>query len=107
MTRLEQHRKSLLEEGRSGPLLKVEDLSPDEIALVNGSFLELCRRRKVADISQTYSAYVDTLHSWGVMCPHPQPHRLYDGWRQAEFPISFDESRWFDCTLCSAAVINR
>ncbi len=107
MTRLEAHRRLLEEEHRHGPLLRVEDLNPDEIALINASFLDLCRRRRVGDIHQTYSAYVDTLHQWGVMCPHPQPHRLYDGRTPSDFPKDFETSRWFDCTLCGTAVVNR
>lgn len=106
MTRLEAHRKSLEEERRHGPLLRIEDLNSDEIALINASFLDLCRRRRAADLNETYAAYVDTLHHWGVMCPHPQPHRLYDGRKPCDVPLSFDVSRWFDCTLCGAAVVN-
>jgi hypothetical protein len=107
MTRLERHRKSMGEENRYGPLLRIEDLGADEISLINSSFLDLCRKRRVKDIRETYSAYVDTLHHWGVMCPHPQPHRLYDGRRPSAVPVEFDTSRWFDCTLCGAAVVNR
>lgn len=107
MTRLEAHRKTLEEEKRHGPLLRIEDLSTEELDLVNKSFLDLCRRRKVGDIRETYAAYVDTLHRWGVMCPHPQPNRLYDGHRTSEFPVDFESSKWYDCSLCGAAVINR
>lgn len=107
MTRLEAHKKLLEEEHRHGPLLRIEDLDQDELALLNANFLNLCRKRKVADIQETYSAYADTLHQWGVMCPHPQPMRLYDGRKTSEFPIDFESSRWYDCTLCGAAVINR
>jgi hypothetical protein len=107
MTRLEAHRKALEKEERHGPLLRIEDLNPEEIAIINASFLDLCRKRRVSDINETYSAYVDTLHTWGVMCPHPQPHRLYDGRKPCDHPLSFESSRWFDCTLCGAAVVNR
>lgn len=107
MTRLEARRKQMEEEKVHGPLLRIEELSEDEISIINTSFLELCRRRKVADIQETYIAYVDTLHNWKVMCPHPQPHRLYDGRRMSDTPIDFETSRWFECKLCSASVINR
>jgi hypothetical protein len=95
------------EEKVHGPLLRIEDLSPDELVILNASFLELCRRRNVADIQETYGAYADTLHYWRVMCPHPQPQRLYDGWKRSDIPLSSDLSRWFECKLCRAAVINR
>lgn len=107
MTRLEQRRKQMEEEKVHGPLLRIEDLAEDELSILNASFLELCRRRNVTDIQETYGAYVDTLHHWRVMCPHPQPQRRYDGWRQSDFPMSFDTCRWFECKLCGAAVINR
>lgn len=107
MTRLEVHRKSLEEEQRHGPLLRIEDLNSDEISLINASFLDLCRRRRVSDINETYAAYVDTLHQWGVMCPHPQPHRRYDGKRVCDVPQDFATSRWYDCSLCGTAVVNR
>ncbi len=107
MTRLEAHRRLLEEEHRHGPLLRIEDLNPDEIALINASFLELLRRRRPADVNGTYAAYVDTLHQWGVMCPHPQPHRRYDGTRVSEYPIAFETSRWYDCSLCGTSVVNR
>lgn len=107
MTRLEAHRRSLEDENRHGPLLRIEDLNADEIALVNSSFLDLCRRRRVSDIKETYAAYVETLHQWGVMCPHPQPQRLYEGRRSSDYPLPFDSYPWYDCLLCGAAVINR
>lgn len=107
MTRLEKHRKSLLEEKRFGPLLRVEDLQVDEISLINSSFLELCRARKVSNIEETYSAYVDTLHQWGVICPHPLVHRRYDGFSRSDAPVPFETSKWYTCQLCRAMVINR
>lgn len=107
MTRIELHRESLELNGRQGPLLRIEDLSSDEITIVNSSFLDLCRNRKVNDIDETYSAYVFTLHTWGIMCPHPQQHRLYDGFKHSDSPIDFESSKWFNCILCSAAVINK
>lgn len=107
MTRLEARRKQMEEEKLHGPLLQVDELTHEEKAIINSSFLELCKRRKASDIKEVYEAYVDTLHHWKVMCPHPQPHRLYDGHRKSGMPLNFDTCRWFDCQLCGAAVINR
>jgi hypothetical protein len=107
MTRLEARRIQMEEEHVHGPLLRIEDLAEDEISLINRSFLELCRRRKVADLKETWAAYVDTLHYWRVMCPHPQHHRLYDGRFATDVPMDFETSRWFECSLCGAGVINR
>lgn len=106
MTRLENHRKLLESEKRNGPLLRIEDLNPEEITIINASFLEMCKSRRVEDINQTYIAYADTLHKWGVMCPHPQQLRLYDG-QSSDVPIDFQTFKWFECKLCSAEVINK
>lgn len=107
VTRLEARRKQMEEENLHGPLLQIEELSPEEKAIVNSSFLELCRRRKASDLGEVYQAYADTLHHWKIMCPHPQPQRLYDGRIRSDIPFSFDTSKWYDCKLCGAAVINR
>lgn len=85
----------------------MEDLSPDELALVNRTFLERCRRDNVDGIDQIYAAYALSLHEWGVMCPHPQHQRRYGGWQRSETPLSFGDSQWYDCGVCNSAVINR
>ena len=90
-----------------GPLLVLETLGPDEVALVNRSFLERCQRDRVTGIDDIYGAYVSSLHEWGIMCPHPQHRRRYDGWHGSDVPLPFDESPWYDCGLCGTAVINR
>ena len=106
-TRLEQHRTSFREARGVGPLIQLEELDPDEIALINAEFLEHVRRMKADDIGAIYDAYIETLHRWGVMCPHPQRDRLYDGWCSVDTPVPFEESRWYSCRLCNAIVINR
>lgn len=106
-TRLERHRTEFSLARGVGPLLQLEELDPDEICLVNAEFLERARRINADDITKMYDAYISTLHNWGVMCPHPQPHRLYDGWHRTDTPVPFEESRWFNCVLCDAVVINR
>ena len=107
MTRLERHRIEFENARRMGPLLPLDDLDPEEVALVNRSFLERCRRDRVDGIDQMYEAYVGSLHEWGVMCPHPQHLRLYDGWQRSDSPLPFTESPWFSCGICRAAVMNR
>lgn len=91
----------------AGPLLPLDELAPDEVALVNQTFLEFCRRDRVDGIDEIYRAYIEALHEWGVMCPHPQHQRRYGGWQRSDVPVSFDDNRWFDCGLCGASVINR
>ena len=107
MTRLERHRIDFEAAKRMGSLLPLEELEPEEVALVNKSFLERCRRDRVDGINQMYEAYVSSLHEWGVMCPHPQHLRRYDGWQRSDTPVLFGDSPWFSCGICKAAVINR
>lgn len=107
VTKLEEHRRAMQDSNYLGPLMRVEDLTPDEVSLINVSFFDRCQRERPEDITQIYDAYVRTLHQWGVMCPHPQPHRLYSGWMKSDGPVPFDESTWYDCGLCKAGVINR
>lgn len=107
MTRLEARRKQMEEEKVHGPLLRIDELTHEERSIINAGFIELCKRRKASDPNEFYQAYIDTLHHWKVMCPHPQPQRVYEGNKRSDLPLSFDEHRWFDCNLCGAAVINR
>lgn len=91
---------------RRGPLLRLEELDHSELELVNREFLDRLQGR-AEDIDQIYEAYAQALHSWGIICPHPQQHRMYDGFHKTDVPLKFDESRWFECRLCGTAVINR
>lgn len=105
-TRLETHRREFRRAEFRGPLIRIEELSRPEIDLINGEFLERCKG-SAEDIDQIYSAYVQTLHSWGVICPHPQHQRMYDGYYRTHIPQRFEDSRWYTCNLCQAIVINR
>lgn len=106
-TRLEAHRREFQQAERRGPLLRIEELTQTEIDLISADFLSRVRGLRPDDLGQIYFAYVDTLHSWGVICPHPQQHRRYDGFHRTDVPLPFEESRWYECGLCSACVINR
>lgn len=106
-TRLEKHREEFHQGKRLGNLVRLEDLSTDELTLVNSSLLNHMRLSDAEDLDGFYEVYVQTLHDWGIMCPHPLPRRLYDGWRRSEAPTPFNESKWYHCTLCRTSVINR
>jgi hypothetical protein len=105
-TRLEEHRREFTRNNGCGPMIRVEDLSTEEIALVNADFLELCRGR-ADDIKAIYGAYVQALHLWGVICPHPLAHRLYGGFQRSDSPLHFEDAKWYDCCICGTSVINR
>lgn len=104
-TRLEEHRRLFTQNGGRGSLLKIEELNQAEMQLVNYEFMERCRGR-CENIDAMYAAYIETLHSWGVMCPHPQHMRLYDGFHRTDVPLKHDEAQWYNCTLCGSSVIN-
>jgi hypothetical protein len=105
-TRLESHRREFEEARRLGPMVRIEDLDQGEIDLINAEFLERCNGR-AEDINEIYEAYIQTLNNWGIICPHPQGHRRYDGYHRTDVPLRFDECRWYECALCRALVINR
>ncbi len=99
-TRLEAHRDNFVLHGVRGPLLRVTELDGDELNILNSSFFERIRSAEPTSLDEMYAAYVGTLHEWGIMCPHPQEHRSYEG-------ASHAESRWYDCRMCKTSVINR
>ena len=105
-TRLERHRASWELGRRTGPLLRLEDLDQSEVELINADFFVRARDLGANDLERMYEVYVETLHMWGVMCPHPLYQRLYDGWRRSELAVPTEESRWFSCGLCKTLVIN-
>lgn len=104
-TRLEEHRKMFKFNEYKGSLLRIEDLSQDERDLVNTEFMNQCKGAE--NIDALYKVYVKVLHSWGIMCPHPQRQRFYDNIGTSDIPISFETSKWFECKACNTSVINR
>lgn len=105
--RLKEHRAKLAVANYLGPLLDPEDLSVEEKSLIYSSFMDRIRSDGAENLNQIYTAYLSTLHEWGVMCPHPQLYRMYGGFQRSDSPILPIDSPWFDCGLCMAAVINR
>lgn len=91
-TRLQLHRERLIEDGYRGPLIQIEDLDSSEVALVNRDFFSKIHDLDEKDLPSIFTAYVSTLHQWGIMCPHPHSYRS-------------SEASWFECLLCGAAVI--
>lgn len=77
----------------TGPLRRFSDLSQPELAEVLSAFI--------------LAPSAETLNSFGVMCTHPRQGRAYDGFWMTEADVSFEESRWFDCSLCMTRVVNR
>jgi len=108
LTRLEEHRTAFVFNKGVGPLLRIDQLSHEEIDLVNAEFFARMRLRpEGSSFEEMYREYAASLGSWGIMCPHPLGFRLYDGSRDSRSPLPFSESRWYSCRLCSTAVINR
>lgn len=95
MTRLEAHKRRFELAERRGPLLRLDELTVDEVALVNATFFERVNKAPPDDLAAMYNIYAEVLHEWGVMCPHPSIRR--------EYSLC---GRWYDCGLCKAAVIH-
>jgi len=98
------HRNSFQAARRTGPLLRWSDLTPEVQGLLTQEFITNSAGAARWNVGQIY---VETLHGWGVMCPHPMAHRLYEGWRASDDPMTFEEAQWFSCGLCKTRVVNR
>lgn len=105
--RLIEHRRRREADADRGPLLTFEELDRDEREAINSDFLARVRMLGAEGEAALYRIFVDTLHSWGVMCTHPQSFRLYDGNRNSYAPLDFEQSRWYSCLVCGCSVINR
>ena len=99
MTRLEEHKVKFELDERRGQLLRIDELTGDELAIINSSFFERIRRVTPETLEEMYQVYLTTLHEWGVMCPHPMERRDYEN-------TGPDDSRWYNCGLCKASVIH-
>lgn len=103
-SRLELHRINYHHQAGIGvELLRVFDLDKDELRQLNFDvFTEIKQTGAFGD--EYYDAYVKILMSWGVMCPHPQKHRLYSGRQTSDFSLT--NHKWFLCRCCLCHVIN-
>lgn len=103
VSRLVSHRNAFLgsKVPMTGPLLRYADLNGAEQSLIRSDFIG----RGSGPIDP--GLYLEVMHSWGVMCPHPRELRLYEGLYRSVKPMGFDESPWFACGICECIVINR
>jgi hypothetical protein len=86
-TRLERHKLIYHRNGKKGPLLSREQLSPEELALISSDFFAEVRRNPGSD---PYAIYSQVISDWGVMCHHPESCR-----------VNVSEARrWFYCKSC-------
>lgn len=97
----DQFRGSLIP--MTGPLLRHSDLNDSERSLLKGDFL----KRRTSSELPDHLLYLDVMHSWGVMCPHPQSSRRYEGIFCWDHPPGFNEFKWYSCEVCECAVINK
>lgn len=75
-TRLERHRLKFIKNGHRGPLLQLDELSPEEKKMVQS---ELVADVRVVGIDFSNEGddlafdrvYLDVLNNWGIACPHP------------------------------------
>lgn len=100
---LNWHRELFHRNKLCGPLLRWSDLTVDAQGMLTRHFIAKSRDVSGPPITRLY---VEILHSWGVMCPHPLSYRLYDGWRASDYAIPAEDSRWFSCGMCGTAVVN-
>jgi len=101
--RIVSHRDAFRKAKGTGPLLRWSDLSVAERALIVGDLAGRCQAGATPD----RSVFLAVIHSWGVMCPHPQERRSYEDFPWSELPVAFEERQWYSCGVCECIVINR
>lgn len=98
---LEEHRKLFHERKFRGPLVRINDLTPSELNMVNSLFFEKIRKsgRQWEDLTEIYEIYVGILHDWGIMCPHSDSRSVCT--------VIATGVQTFTCAFCKTEVIER
>jgi hypothetical protein len=100
-TKWDIHIESWKKFKKKGPLIALDDLESNERSWLATKIFQLFGP---LDEQSKYEAYMNVLHEYGIMCPHPQHKRLYGGTEQ--LPKPSDQHLWYDCTMCSCTVLN-
>lgn len=102
-TRLDLHRFKFHKDGEKGALLSLKDLSTEEMAILSTEIFSQMQKRD-PEKTDMYEVYTGVLADWGVMCPHPQHKRLYEG--KVESPVPKLNFKWYRCLACGCEVVN-
>jgi len=94
-----KHYKRYIKSGGAGPLMKVEDVDEENMSIIAGEIFRLSKL-----VEDPYDAYVQIISKYGIICPHPQRKRLYDGCFRSDTPIA--RYRWYNCEMCQCSVFN-
>lgn len=100
VARLRSHREFF--ERHGGPLLRVQDLDHTELSFMTHALACLGTDDRLLS-----KLCLKVLNDWGIMCPHPQGSRLYEGLYVSTDILPFRESPWYHCLTCECIVINR
>ena len=98
-TSLYENADHFLSNDKHGPLAIMDDITQDDMKLISDEILKLCKK-----YDDPYSAYIFVLSKYGIMCPHPQNKRFYDGHKKSD--VVLKNYKWYNCNMCSCAVIN-
>lgn len=99
---IEEHALARKNNGGTGPLLEYSKLSAKDIRTISKEIFSTIGS-SMGD-KDPYEIYIEVMMKWGIMCPHPQYKRLYEGKHRMSFPTC--KYRWFLCECCSSCVIN-
>ena len=97
---MELHRLKFHRDMKRGKLLRFDDLSVDERAVISKDIFSALHRGSGS--RDPYEVVAEILDGWGIMCTHPAAKRTYEGKRRTD-PSLY---RWFECDACSCAVRN-
>lgn len=84
---------------KCGPLITIEDISHEDMSLIAHEIFRLMKK-----YDDPYDAYIFVLSKYGIMCPHPQIKRLYNGFKKSAVPQV--QYKWYNCSMCKCSAIN-
>lgn len=104
---LKEHTAQFQSNDKKGPLVKIEDLAREDLDIVTSKIFRNINSSNADNIDAFYESYVNTLHEHGIMCPHPQVHRLYSNLQKSDAPLGFSQHKFYVCLICKSSVINK
>jgi len=84
---------------KCGSLMIIDDISQSDMSLIAYEIFRL-----IKNYDDPYDAYILVLSKYGIMCPHPQIKRLYNGFKKSMSPLA--NFKWYNCSMCKCAAIN-
>lgn len=91
-SKIERHRLKFHASGKKQDLLiEFDSLDRKDKQIIARDILH---RLNVEESTDRYKKYIESLHDWGIACPHPEQLRK-------------EKDRWFSCSGCDCIVMKQ